>query len=250
MLDKREWKGCAICTYMKIFPDPDPRDWFCDDDEKSVCTYLTDTSKGGPTIAQACRPYQTMSDSCYVPNWCPIGGIPIPRGPEFEENLKRFHGNGGKPAVIDKFEGDYFFLSNYYPCEISFMGYGIFNSSEAVYQGLKCPARIKEFIGLTPDEAKALGRKVDLAKHWHYIKTFAMSWVVSTKFYQHPDLAQKLIDTGNAVLIEGNTWGDEYWGQVDGRGKNMLGFILMDLREQLKWMVNPVTGVEKGKENV
>lgn len=56
-----------------------------------------------------------------------------------------------------------------------------------------------------------------------------------SKFLQNPDLRDALIATGDAVLEEGNSWGDIYWGKVNGRGTNMLGQILMDIREKLKW---------------
>ena len=58
--------------------------------------------------------------------------------------------------------------------------------------------------------------------------------VVRAKFDQHPDLAQKLLETGDEELVEGNTWGDRYWGVCGGKGKNMLGKILMRVREELR----------------
>ena len=56
------------------------------------------------------------------------------------------------------------------------------------------------------------------------------------KFTQNPDLAKRLLDTGDEILEEGNTWHDTYWG-VDlktGEGKNMLGSILMRVRNELR----------------
>ena len=52
---------------------------------------------------------------------------------------------------------------------------------------------------------------------------------------QHPKLRLALIATGDSILIEGNTWGDQFWGQVSGNGKNQLGLILMDIRKKLKY---------------
>ncbi len=56
------------------------------------------------------------------------------------------------------------------------------------------------------------------------------------KFTQNPDLLSKLLATGDAELIEGNTWGDRVWG-VDlyrGAGENHLGKILMRIRDELR----------------
>ena len=55
------------------------------------------------------------------------------------------------------------------------------------------------------------------------------------KFMQNPELRDALLATGNSLLIEGNTWGDYFWGKVNGHGENHLGLILMDVREKLKW---------------
>ena len=56
--------------------------------------------------------------------------------------------------------------------------------------------------------------------------------VVFAKFKQNYNLREKLLQTGSATLVEGNDWGDRHWGQVNGVGKNMLGKILMHIREQ------------------
>ena len=47
-------------------------------------------------------------------------------------------------------------------------------------------------------------------------------------------LALRLVETGTEELVEGNDWGDTYWGVCKGTGKNMLGKILMEVREELK----------------
>lgn len=51
--------------------------------------------------------------------------------------------------------------------------------------------------------------------------------------FQRKDLKQKLLDTGDAELIEGNTWGDTYWGMVGNKGHNHLGRLLMKVREEI-----------------
>ncbi len=60
-----------------------------------------------------------------------------------------------------------------------------------------------------------------------------MFMAVLCKFTQHADLAEKLLATGDAVLEEGNNWGDEFWGVVDGRGMNWLGTLLMTVRDMI-----------------
>lgn len=58
--------------------------------------------------------------------------------------------------------------------------------------------------------------------------------VCRAKFLQNPDLADKLVATGDAELIEGNTWGDTVWGVCNGSGENRLGEILMRVRSEIQ----------------
>ena len=57
-----------------------------------------------------------------------------------------------------------------------------------------------------------------------------MRAVLAAKF-SDPDLQACLIATGDAELVEENTWGDRFWGRTRGVGKNMLGHLLMELRD-------------------
>ena len=52
--------------------------------------------------------------------------------------------------------------------------------------------------------------------------------------YKNPELAKKLVATGDKVLIEGNTWNDTFWGVSNNRGRNILGGILMNIRDKIK----------------
>lgn len=134
---------------------------------------------------------------------------------------------------IDSFTGDYFFLSNFYEVPVKYQNL-IFQNTEAAFHSMKDPKRMKEFTTLNPSEAKKLGRQVSLRKDWETIKDQIMYEVVYAKFSQHKDLKEKLLNTGNAELIEGNTWHDQYWGVFNGFGKNQLGKILMQVRTELK----------------
>lgn len=55
------------------------------------------------------------------------------------------------------------------------------------------------------------------------------------KFMQNPTLCKALLATGNCHLVEGNNWGDYFWGSVNGHGENHLGRILMDIRAKLQF---------------
>jgi predicted NAD-dependent protein-ADP-ribosyltransferase YbiA (DUF1768 family) len=58
--------------------------------------------------------------------------------------------------------------------------------------------------------------------------------LVLAKFVAHPDLRAKLLATGERPLVEGNHWGDRFWGVCDGQGENWLGRILVRVRDHLK----------------
>jgi hypothetical protein len=60
----------------------------------------------------------------------------------------------------------------------------------------------------TPGIAKRMGRTLRLRDDWEQIKTDTMRYLVRLKFRAHPELARRLLETGNAELIEANTWGD------------------------------------------
>ena len=51
--------------------------------------------------------------------------------------------------------------------------------------------------------------------------------------FSEPDLAARLLATGSTELIEGNNWNDTFWGVCRGRGRNMLGQLLMEVREEI-----------------
>ena len=138
-----------------------------------------------------------------------------------------------KNNIINEFRGKYFFLSNYYNCPVTYNGL-TYQNTEAAFHAQKDISRCSEFVNLNPAEAKKLGRSVHLRKDWESIKDDIMYDVVFAKFEQNPHLISRLLATGNATLIEGNTWHDTYWG-VDihtGIGQNKLGKILMEIRKQ------------------
>ncbi len=148
---------------------------------------------------------------------------------------------------IIKFKGKYAFLSNFYRCKVEYEGL-TYPSAENAYQAAKtAPFRREQFTKISPKEAKKLGKKVPLlggASSWESRKLKVMEEVVRAKFKQNPQLAEKLLETKDAILIEGTTWGDEFWGvnlkKPDPnspwgyKGKNLLGQILMKIRKELR----------------
>lgn len=137
-------------------------------------------------------------------------------------------------VVIASFTGQYRFLSNFYPCEIR--SDQIYPSVEHAYQAFKTfdPAQRAEIANaLTPGQAKRLGQKVTLRKGWDEEKLMVMKQLLAEKFDVGSELAQRLLATGDAELVEGNTWGDKFWGVYNGQGYNHLGVLLMARRTEL-----------------
>lgn len=138
--------------------------------------------------------------------------------------------------MIKKFDGEYRFLSNFYPVSLSFEG-RCFPSSEHAYQAAKTLNPGQKMLiqaASGPGMAKRLGSKVDLRKDWEQVKDRIMKEILLEKF-RNKSLEGKLLGTGTEILVEGNTWHDNYWGscicaRCGDRGRNKLGKILMDLR--------------------
>lgn len=136
--------------------------------------------------------------------------------------------------MINSFRGKYGFLSNMYDAPVFYNGM-LFKSSEAAYQAQKTLDRHEQFsfTKLSGPEAKKKGKTVHIRADWNEVKIRIMYDIVFAKFSQNPILAQRLIDTSPQELIEGNTWGDTFWGQVNSKGHNWLGKILMEVRLDL-----------------
>ena len=141
--------------------------------------------------------------------------------------------------MIKTFSGEHRWLSNFYESPLSVMGIPFLNS-EAAYQACKTTdlQERKTFSSLTAGASKRLGRKVSLRVGWDDIlKVECMELCLRAKFL-NPTLSAKLIQTKNEKLIEGNTWGDTYWGVSEGKGENVLGRLLMSLRRDLQRNLN------------
>lgn len=143
--------------------------------------------------------------------------------------------------VIAGFRGDYFFLSNFFEARVKVDGL-LFQNNEAAFQSFKPedPKNREFFCTLNPSQAKRAGRRAKLRKDWEEIKQEIMYKVVLAKFTQNKELGYKLLATGDAELIEENTWGDRIWGTVKGKGRNLLGKILMRVRSELPFTLKIV----------
>ena len=150
------------------------------------------------------------------------------------------------PVVqIDKFDGDMFFLSNFYESEIIYEGIK-YPTNEHAFQAAKTfDKNVRQAIAnaSTPGVAKRMGRQVDLRADWEQVKEQVMLDCVREKF-KNPVLRAKLINTAQLKLIEGNTWHDNCWGNCscekckNKQGRNLLGQILMKVRDEIMCEMN------------
>lgn len=136
--------------------------------------------------------------------------------------------------MITAFKDEYRFLSNFWPVLVTYDGL-VYNSAEAAYQAQKfAPPMRRHVAAMSAWDAKRAGKQGVLPPDWDRNKLYIMNAIVTIKFWANPELADRLLSTGHQPLIEGNTWGDTYWGVCNGAGANHLGLILMRVREELR----------------
>jgi ribA/ribD-fused uncharacterized protein len=149
----------------------------------------------------------------------------------------------GSGRHITQFRGAWAFLSNFHPAVLTWEGVTYPTSEHAFNAGktLDRAERWRISLAATPKEAKALGRSVKLRPLWDTsVRYEVMREVLWAKFTCHPLRINALLGTGDAELIEGNTWHDQHWGDCScglpkcaEPGANHLGRLLMELRNQL-----------------
>lgn len=128
------------------------------------------------------------------------------------------------------FRGERSYLSNMYEYPMDINGLE-FSCVEAAFQSFKTNGLElrKKFVGLNGYEAKELGRKISLREDWDQIKVKVMRQLIECKFSL--ELGDKLKkEQGD---LEVNSWDDTFWGVCNGKGHNMLGKILMEVRAKL-----------------
>jgi ribA/ribD-fused uncharacterized protein len=138
-------------------------------------------------------------------------------------------------SMIKGFFGEYRWLSNFHDCPVIYEGLEYLNS-EAAYQAAKTDDMYTKnrFQTMSGNESKKASKQLKLKSDWNQVKKQIMYDILRDKFTRNEDLRQKLILTGSKYLEETNYWADEWWGVFKGRGKNVLGELLMKIRNELK----------------
>lgn len=136
---------------------------------------------------------------------------------------------------IDSFQGEYRWLSNFWPCHV-YLDEHCYTSVEAAYVAAKTlnpvlRQRVREMTDVRA--VKRFGRVILLRSDWEQIKLPVMLYLLRQKFTVDSELGNKLIATGSLELIEGNAWGDTFWGTCRGMGQNNLGKLLMKVRNEI-----------------
>lgn len=141
--------------------------------------------------------------------------------------------------AIKSFQGEHRFLSNFWPAEVIGPGGLIYPDVEHAYQAAKSSAE-EDWHAIraeaSPGIAKKMGRLIPEARRyprWEEEKLQIMERLLRQKFSPGSQLAGRLIETGESLLIEGNAWGDIFWGVCAGQGSNHLGRLLMKIRAEL-----------------
>jgi ribA/ribD-fused uncharacterized protein len=139
---------------------------------------------------------------------------------------------------IDEFQGEYRWLSNFWVARVELDGV-FYPTVENAYQAAKAPPGSREpFVSCTPTQAKKMGRVFEV-EDWPARKVGVMRALLAEKFAHGTPMAERLLATGAARLVEGNAWGDVFWGVCKGRGENMLGRLLMARRDVLRGLPEP-----------
>jgi ribA/ribD-fused uncharacterized protein len=144
--------------------------------------------------------------------------------------------------AITKFppNSEHFFLSNFYPSIVPFEGL-TYISAEHAYQAAKSlDPKVRRLIFEQPTAAaaKKMGQVINIRPDWNQVKAQVMEQILREKFHKDGGQAEKLLETKDALLIEGNYWHDLYWGQCfckrhNWEGTNVLGELLMKLRAEM-----------------
>ena len=156
---------------------------------------------------------------------------------------------------ITSFSQEHAFLSNFYPvpggvqlppaCGPRDQEPLLFPTVEHAYVAAKSQDfRVREIVAKTstPGKAKRFGALIELRPEWEEVKIPIMTMLLAQKFAAGTLLADQLLSTGAAELVEGNNWCDVFWGRCqcpthcptgkfsEAAGDNRLGGLLMRWR--------------------
>ena len=143
-----------------------------------------------------------------------------------------------KEIKFYKVNDDYGFMSNFAPYPFS-DGSKNWPTSEHYFQAQKflvplIQEKIRQIVSPMDAALEGRNRQNPLRTDWEEVKDKVMLQALRMKFSQNPEIAKGLVATGDAILIE-HTRNDNYWDDGgDGSGKNKLGLLLMQVREELK----------------
>ena len=136
---------------------------------------------------------------------------------------------------ISGFRGEYRWLSNFWFSNVSFEGH-TYRTVEHAYVASKtlCLEDRLYIKSLSkPSEAKRFGKSLELRGDWEDVKLVLMEDFTRQKFSSGV-IREKLLGTGDSVIVEENWWGDTFWGVCKGSGENHLGKIIMKVRSEIK----------------
>lgn len=140
---------------------------------------------------------------------------------------------------IAGFNGQYRWLSNFWFAEVKMYG-ETYRSVENAYQAAKKLNALERLPFQTCDAktAKQLGKQKPIRADWEQVREGIMLELIRRKFFGHPELAERLLNTGDVYIEESLLWHDRFWGNcICGScpaGQNKLGHIIMQVREELK----------------
>lgn len=157
--------------------------------------------------------------------------------------------------MINQFRGENFFLSNMYVVENELLTADeqYVPTSEHFYMSSRFKTK-EDRVAVANVRAEDADKRVfadglaaktlahELIKEGrpHFESSYQrfkiMHAAIFAKFVTNPELARRLVETGEERLVEGNSWGDRFWGVSpveNGKGNNYLGIILMNIREKI-----------------
>jgi ribA/ribD-fused uncharacterized protein len=142
---------------------------------------------------------------------------------------------------IAEFSGEHRWLSNFWPCPMTGQNGLEYPSVEHAYQACKFRPGSDEHEACRTAPTAAAAKKLAAGfkkagkelPGFQFRRMSLMLRLLRLKFAFGTPLALRLTATWPAELVEGNTWGDTFWGVCRGKGENRLGQLLMTVRLEL-----------------